>query len=197
MACTTCYKDWIHCGETSIEVLATLLPETNYTWILTSAQGAKYLGAVKTDADGHFLIEEPVEGLFNPYAGFFTLEVQTGNCSKDTFNNSAYCEPYSCIEFESINGNGGKNTIGCPCLEEIDGCSYPTIESFTDQESLVIPYTAEMVLKYGDVPTVQVWIYDGLNRLVNVGVSVIFDAVPVTEITIDFGGISSGLIVIK
>jgi hypothetical protein len=197
MACTTCFKDWIHCGETSLQVNATLIPNTNYTWILTTSQGAKYTGSVTTDEDGHFVFEEPVSGLFNPYQGIFTLEVQTSNCNPATFNDSAYCEPYTCIEFEAVNGNGGKNVIGCPCLEDIEGCCFPTIIEFTDEETQVITYTAAMALKYGDVPTVQVWIYDIMGRLVNMGISVEFDANPVTQITVDFGGIASGLIVIK
>jgi len=199
MSCNTCYKDWISCGETAISVYATLLPETNYTWILTTAQGAKYMGAVTTDEDGQFIlaVSELPEGLLNPYAGLFTLEVQAGHCNPATWNDSAYCTPYTCIEFEVRNGNGGKNIIGCPCLEEVEGCCYPTVVEFTDVATLEIPYTAQMALKYGEVPTVQTWVYDELGRLVYMGISASFDDVPVTLISLDFGGVASGIVVIK
>ena len=199
MACQTCFKDWISCGETAINVYGTLLPETNYTWILTTSQGAKYLGAVTTDGDGFFVIptSELPEGLINPYSGIFTLEVQAGHCDPATWNDSAYCDSYTCIEFEARNGNGGKNIIGCPCLEDIEGCCYPTVVPFTSVATLDIPYTSQMALKYGDVPTVQTWIYDGLGRLVFMGISASFDANPVTLISLDFGGVASGIVVIK
>jgi hypothetical protein len=199
MACITCFKDWISCGETAIYVQATLLPSTNYTWIITTPQGAKYLGTTTTDADGFFVIpvSELPDGLFNPYAGIFTLEVQTGTCAPATWNDSAYCEPYTCIEFEAKNGNAGKNVIGCPCLEDIEGCCFPTVVEFTDVATLDIPYTAQMTLKYGDVPTVQTWIYDGLGRLVIMGIFASLDAVPPTLISLDFGGLATGIIVIK
>ena len=68
---------------------------------------------------------------------------------------------------------------------------------FTSVATLDIPYTSDMQLKYGDVPTVQTWIYDGLGRLVFMGISASFDANPVTLISLDFGGIASGIVVIK
>ncbi len=198
MACTTCFKDWIGCNETVINVQGSLLPETDYTWLLTSPQGAKYLGTVTTDEDGFFVLVEPLAGLFNPYAGIFTLEVQTANCTPSTWNDSAYCDPYTCIEFEVKNGNSGKNVIGCPCLGDIEGCCYPTVVEFTDVATLEIPYTTEMALKYGDIPTVQVWIYDGLGRLVNMGIMVAIGGPPGSVvISLDFGGPATGIVVIK
>jgi hypothetical protein len=164
--------------------------------------GAKYSGYVTTDTSGFFLIDTSLfpNGLLNPYAGEFTLEV-TGEdaylCASSTWNDSAYCTPYKCINFDVKNGNAGKNILGCPCLETVEGSCYPLIIPFTDLATLDITYTTAMVLKYGAVPTVQVWIYDNSNRLVNMGVSVVLDANPATLISIDFGGIGSGIIVIR
>ncbi len=96
----------------------TLLPIANYRWVLTTPSGAKYSGTIITDVDGFFIFNEPVEGMFNPYAGIFTLEILTEEdiCTPASWNDSAYCEPYSCIEFEVKNGDySDKNTIGCPC----------------------------------------------------------------------------------
>lgn len=81
---------------------------------------------------------------------------------------------------------GGAGSITCE----------PTVISFTAQSVLSVPYTALMVSKYGDVPTVQVWIYvDGV--LTNVGITANFDAMPPTMINFDFGGVSDGIIVIR
>lgn len=122
MACTNCYKDWISCGNTQLVVAGTLQDSTPYRWILTTPQGAKYSGEVTTNTSGQFTI--PVsslpEGLLNPYAGSFTLQVVANDayqCASATWNDSAYCTPYDCIEFEVKNGDAVKNTLGCPCLE--------------------------------------------------------------------------------
>lgn len=199
MACEKCYTDYISCGVDGIYVQGTLLPETDYTWILTTPMGAKYHGTVTTDADGFFVIDTSLmpNGMLNPYAGNFTLEVQTGTCSPGTWNDSAYCTAYTCIDFDVKNGDQGKNTLGCPCLEDPEGCCFPDIRTFTDVATLDITYTAGMVMKYGAVPTVQVWIYDNANRLVNMAVAVVLDANPATLISIDFGGVASGIVVIR
>lgn len=117
MACVTCYKDWISCGEDAIAVNGNIVATTDLTWVLTSPSGAKYSGEATTDEDGHFTIDTTTlpEGLLNPYAGIFTLEIQTGDCEPLTWNDSAYCDSYSCIEFEVKNGNQIKNTLGCDC----------------------------------------------------------------------------------
>lgn len=73
----------------------------------------------------------------------------------------------------------------------------PTIVQFINQPSIIIPYTALLQAKYGQFPTVQVWIYDGLGQLVNSGVSVSFDNYPPSYITADFGGVANGIIVIR
>lgn len=73
----------------------------------------------------------------------------------------------------------------------------PTVVQFFNESSLSIPYTAQMQDKYGLVPSVQIWIYDETGQLVNMGVTATFDAVPPTVINADFGGQSSGIIVIR
>lgn len=197
--CTPCFSDWINCGIDQIFVYGTLIAETDYTWILTTPQDAKYTGTVTTDADGNFVLDasDLPDGLLNPYAGVFTLEAQSGICTPATWNDSAYCESYTCISFDVRNGNALKNTLGCPCLSDVDGVCYPTIVEFTDVATLDITYTSAMLLKYGEVPTVQVWIYDEAGRLVNMMITAELDAVPPTTISLNFGGVASGLIVIR
>lgn len=73
----------------------------------------------------------------------------------------------------------------------------PTIIEFVNKETLNVPYTANLQNMYGTVPTVQTWIYDGSGDLVNMGITATFDAMPPTMISFDFGGLASGVIVIR
>lgn len=73
----------------------------------------------------------------------------------------------------------------------------PTFITFTDQSLLVIPYTASMSDKYGDVPTLKIWIYDTNGELVNMSVRQAFDGYPPTEIRIDMGGPATGVLKIS
>lgn len=76
--------------------------------------------------------------------------------------------------------------------EVTDDCQ-PTIIQFTNQANMVIPWTASLNAKYGSAPNVQVWVNDG-GELVQAGLRVAYDAFPLTEIRIDFGGTSSGIV---
>ena len=80
-------------------------------------------------------------------------------------------------------------------IDENLSCA-PTIIEFINKETLTIPYTAALAAMYGDIPTVQTWIYDG-TELVNMRIRVEFDQMPPTQINFDFGGLASGRIVIR
>lgn len=84
---------------------------------------------------------------------------------------------------------GGNVDTGNECL--------PTIVPFFNIATLSIPYTTSLADKYGEVPTVQAWIDDGAGNLTNTGISILFDTYPPTAISFDFGGVSSGIIVIR
>lgn len=72
-----------------------------------------------------------------------------------------------------------------------------TYITFVNQSTLTIPYTASMLSQYGNVPTIQVWIYNENNELVNMGISAVLDGYPPNNLLFDFGGPASGVIVIK
>lgn len=119
MACLPCFKDYISCGNEILQVNGSLEQSTSYIWNIEN-KGAKYSGEVTTDTSGKFTIDvtELPEGLLNPYAGTFELTVKANDaygCSNQTWNDSAYCDPYDCIIFEVVNGTEVKNTLGCPC----------------------------------------------------------------------------------
>lgn len=73
----------------------------------------------------------------------------------------------------------------------------PTFISFTNQSTLAVPYTASMIAKYGNVPTIKVWIYDTDGTLVNMSVRQALDTYPPTQILIDFGGLATGILKIS
>lgn len=73
----------------------------------------------------------------------------------------------------------------------------PTFISFTNQSTLVIPYTTAMSDKYGDVPTINTWIYDPFGVLTKMSVSQSLDTYPPTELRFDFGGPATGIIKIS
>lgn len=73
----------------------------------------------------------------------------------------------------------------------------PTFITFTNQSTLIIPYTAAMVAKYGNVPTIKTWIHDGTGELTNMIVSQKLNTYPPTQIEFDFGGVSTGVIKIS
>ena len=79
--------------------------------------------------------------------------------------------------------------------ETVESCE-PTIIQYFDRETLTIPYTAGLRAKYGNFPTIQSWVLQG-GELVNVGHQIAFDQYPPTQINIDFGGLATGIIVIR
>lgn len=104
----------------------------------------------------------------------------------------------SVIEYGNDENFAGFNYCNAGAIDSggDTGTCEPEIYSFTNQEQVVIPYTASLVDRFGAVPTVQVWTYvDGV--LMNVGVVANFDAMPPTTITINNGGPSSGVIIIR
>lgn len=83
-------------------------------------------------------------------------------------------------------------------VEDAEGVTCdPEIVTFLNQTTLVIPYTALFQTKFGQVPTVQVWIYDENGFPTNMGIQAQFDQLPPTQILIDLGGTASGFVVIR
>jgi hypothetical protein len=103
----------------------------------------------------------------------------------------------SVIEYGNDENFAGFNYCNSGAVDSGDSTDCdPTVVTFTNQESLSIPYTASLQAKYGPVPTVQVWVYvDG--ELQNVGVVATFDAMPPSFINVGLGGVSSGIVVIR
>lgn len=103
----------------------------------------------------------------------------------------------SVIEYGNDENFAGFNYCNAGAVDsDASGTCEPEVYSFTNVPALTIPYTSSLQDKFGAVPTIQVWVYvDGV--LTNVGVVATFDAMPPTQINIDFGGTSSGICIIR
>lgn len=84
----------------------------------------------------------------------------------------------------SADGTGTGEEVDCEPLEI----------PFTDQATMTIPWTAYLQERFGNTPTVQVWVLDENGELVAAGLRVALDTYPPTEIRVDFGGVSSGVV---
>ncbi len=114
-----------------------------------------------------------------------TSVVEYGN--DDDYAGFNYCN--SGIDDDAYGGGTGPGP-GEKCYD-------PTILEFSNVPTLSIPYITSLKDKYGDVPSVKVWIYDETNVLVDMGVRVAFDAFPVNLIKVDLGGPASGVVIIR
>lgn len=74
-------------------------------------------------------------------------------------------------------------------------CCNPTIIPFFKVASTTVSYGPSMQLQYGNVPNVTVSYWDGTQYVVaGIMTQVKFDTYPVTSITVDHGGIATGLL---
>lgn len=102
----------------------------------------------------------------------------------------------SVVEYGNDDNFAGFNYCNSEAVDEEAQTCEPEVITFNNKETLSVPYTTSLKDKFGDVPTLQVWVYvDGV--LTNVGITATFDAMPPSMITFDFGGTSSGIIVIR
>lgn len=132
--------------------------------------------------------------------GCFVIKVtidETVDACSNCFNRIAGDCHTSVLEYGNDDNFAGFNYCNSGVVDEDTADCDPTFISFTNQSTLVIPYTAAMVAKYGLVPTIKVWIYDTNGELVNMTVRQAFDAYPPTEIRIDNGGSATGILKIS
>lgn len=71
-------------------------------------------------------------------------------------------------------------------------CCVPTIQSFLNQSTTIIPYSAFMIEQYGAKPNVQVYYKEGTEYALSNDMNrVAFDG---STITIDHGGPNTGFV---
>lgn len=104
----------------------------------------------------------------------------------------------SVLDYSNDENFAGFNYCNAGGIESGESTSCdPEVYSFTNQDTMTIPYTASLVDRFGEVPTVQAWIYDEFGVPTNMGIVAQFDTMPPTSITFHFGGTASGFIVIR
>lgn len=154
----------------------------------------------------------PFQVLYNWAHGVpeFTTVISSGGCFVikvsllDTYTFCSNCFQRikddchtSVLEYSNEDDAFGFNYCNSQPVDSSDTVCEPTLITFTNQSTLAIPYTAAMIDKYGNVPTLKVWIYDGSGQLVNMSVSQSFDNYPPTQINIDMGGPATGVLKIS
>lgn len=91
------------------------------------------------------------------------------------------------------NGLGSGGDGGDP--DEEDNVCEPTVVSFGPGVSTVtVPYTSDMRDRYGELPSVQIFIYDSNGVLTNMGVQALLVGDPISQIYVDLGGPGAGKI---
>lgn len=74
-------------------------------------------------------------------------------------------------------------------------CCNPLIQSFFNEAVTTIGYSPSMQEQYGDAPKVSVYYWDGTRYLAaGVFTSISFTGYPVTSVTVDHGGSSTGIV---
>lgn len=191
MACNTCaFVELSNCNQTL--VIENGLPDGDYV-VFVDRQLSRYAmvgisvgGVITINLSGGF------KGLFNPYGGDYFIYIE---------GESLFSYPeIGCVRATVINGAWEQNVISLDTItlpSEPETTDYPaTVREFTLETGVVIPY-AGLRDKYGPTPNIQVWVYDEDGKLINMANTVSFDGYPVNTITLDFGGLSSGIIVIS
>lgn len=178
------------------------------------------IGLVENCGDGYLVefAEKPTRYRISPTKVLYVWQqglpnffnyIRVGQCfhimvSKPSIDDQTFCS--NC--FNRISGDCHTSVLEYSNDENAFGFNYcagedtgqdeaecePTIIEFTNQANLTIPWTAFLQAKYGIAPNIQVWTYDENGELVAMGQRVEMDAIPPTEIRIDFGGVSSGFI---
>jgi len=133
-----------------------------------------------------------------PVGFCFVIKIDVDGLSgcSNCFNRIANDCHTSVIEYGNDDNAFGFNYCNSGSVEggESSADCDPTFIQFTNQSTLVIPYTASLIAKYGVLPSVKVWIYDTNGELVNMTIRQAFDTYPPTEIRLDFGGLATGVI---
>jgi len=136
---------------------------------------------------GYSFNSTPFERI-NEYKSCFTSVLDYNN--DDNAFGFNYCATESIVD-PPPDGGGP-----CPPDPEPTICT-PLRIAFTNMSSMLIPYTTGMLDMYGTMPTVQIWIYEDNGELVLYTLEAKLDAYPPTELRLDFGGNSSGVVIIK
>ena len=92
------------------------------------------------------------------------------------------------------NAFGFNYCAGANVDQEEDVSCEPLELQFVNASEMIIPWTSYLNDKFGPLPSVEVWVYDENGDLIKPGIVAKLDSYPPTEIRLDFGGNSSGIV---
>ena len=139
-----------------------------------------------------FIIKITVSNLYEFCSNCFQRITDDCHTSVIDYGNNENAFGFNYCATTPVPGTGGGGSGGGDT-----GTCDPLFVTFNNQSVLAIPYTASLKAQYGNIPTVNVWIYDTNGDLVDMGIRVTFDAYPPTLLKFDFGGPASGVIKIS
>lgn len=96
--CDSCYPaSFAECDD--LVFVVGLTPSTDYQAIVTNHLDQKYWQDITTDTGGAFTLNYSLfpEGFFNPYSGFFTLQVELAGVVQDL---TIQYNTYECVSFD-------------------------------------------------------------------------------------------------
>jgi hypothetical protein len=180
------------------------------------------LGIVRDCGDGLLIefAEKPeryrigaLDVLFNWQHGMpdFATEINGGECFKIKVlvgDDYAFCSNCfqrilddchtSVVEYGNDDNFAGFNYCNGEPISTSEGACDPTFIEFGPEETKTIAYTASLLAKYGNFPTIEVWGYIGSDLVrMTQGIEIKADGYPPSTINFDFGGELSGIIKIR
>lgn len=112
--CSTCLEVILQSCPETIQVKG-LTAATEYYWIITTKFGKLYQKLTTTDAEGVLTIDCSIlpEGMLNPHAGAFRLEVRAGANYLTIIPLTLDGESYDCLmlSFADVEGDAGINNL--------------------------------------------------------------------------------------
>lgn len=119
--CRDCFEATIPSCANTINVVANLEPNTQYSLSILTALNKVYGNTITTDSNGNFSLDLSIlpVGYSIPQSGLFILSVKKDalQCGNDTMQ---FCldgikKPFTCIAFSFIDTQIPINQIGCIC----------------------------------------------------------------------------------
>ncbi len=132
MPCSTCFEITLQSCPATIELIGGLDPSTEYFWVIRTKTGKVYQRKATTNGSGKLSIDTSMlpDGMLNPYAGSFQLEIREGGNYLNIVPLSLNDENYTCVllSFAELEGDEGINTS----IYALPAVSTGTLANFTD-----------------------------------------------------------------
>ena len=158
----------------------------------------KYVIVGKQRAGGLFILLGSEDCGLSFSHNFSTGLDQVASGSKFLFSANMQNKAVILPSFGGQPSSPSPGAVDPPAGEPGDASNQTELITFNNQNSLVIPWTADRKQLFGIMPTIEVWFDDGDRQsLANIPIICDFAPPDTTVFTIDLTGITNGFVVIK